>query len=320
MWVGFGECMVRLAIGRGRPAVSHGGSESNVAVALAGLGRRARWVSVVPATPTGDALRADLEQSGIEVSAVPGVGEVSHYHVAGKAGSPVYRRGRSAFALLEPAAFDWSALLAGASALHLTGITPLLGDGPRAAWAAAWDAAGVLRVPIVLDLNHRPALSGLDELWTLVVDRAAELALLLVGWRSLAHLSGASAAGPDRLAELARAIGCPVAVAERAPAADGSVTRTGRLALPDGRSLTARGLVHRPVEPLGGGDAWLAGLADGWLDHASPSLPPLASLSDAEISGLLTRADHMAALAQATVGDHAHVARADLEASLRQHS
>src|SRR5512141_1466090 len=73
----FGEIMLRLSPpGRERLfqspqlGATFGGAEANVAVSLALLGHRSRWISVVPATPAGDAALRELRRYGIDVGAV----------------------------------------------------------------------------------------------------------------------------------------------------------------------------------------------------------------------------------------------------------
>ena len=68
---------------------------------------------------------------------------------------------------MAPGAFDWPRILAGASALHISGITPALGSGPRAETMAAIGAANSARVPVAFDLNYR------SKLWSEAEARAA---------------------------------------------------------------------------------------------------------------------------------------------------
>jgi len=72
----FGEIMLRLS----PPAKSSSSSrpargrvrrrEANVAVSLAILGHRSRWISVVPSNPVGDAALRELRRYGVDVGAV----------------------------------------------------------------------------------------------------------------------------------------------------------------------------------------------------------------------------------------------------------
>jgi hypothetical protein len=52
--------------------------------------------------------------------------------------------------------------------VHATGITPAIGPGPLSMWQEAMAEAGRRGVPISFDLNHRPQLGPLKQLWDVV--------------------------------------------------------------------------------------------------------------------------------------------------------
>src|SRR3954449_10979897 len=75
--VSFGETMARLSATAGRRleetdtlAVAIGGTESNVAVALARLGRRVAWLSALPRNVWGRRIAGELRRHGVDVSHV----------------------------------------------------------------------------------------------------------------------------------------------------------------------------------------------------------------------------------------------------------
>jgi 2-dehydro-3-deoxygluconokinase len=125
------------------------GAELNVAVGLARLGTEAAWVSVLPRGPLGELLLAHARSFGVNVSGVLRAdGRMGLYFVELAEPPPpsraLYDRAGSAFAGLDPAAFDWPSLREGAAAFHVSGITAVLGEGcsRAAARAAGWDAGG----------------------------------------------------------------------------------------------------------------------------------------------------------------------------------
>jgi 2-dehydro-3-deoxygluconokinase len=140
-----------------------GGAEANVAVSLARFGHDAALVSVVPANPLGDAATGELRRYGVDTRSVrQGAGRMGLYFlVPGAIHRPsevLYDRANSAFALADPQAYDWPALLHGAQWLHLSGVTPALGlRGAEAAIAAA-RAARALGVQVSFDGNFRAKL------------------------------------------------------------------------------------------------------------------------------------------------------------------
>lgn len=166
----FGELMMRLSPpGTERFLQSpnfrtwFGGSEANVALGLAHLGRRSSFVTALPPHAIGDAALSSVRSEGVETNHIARTGtRIGIYFVEGGADirpmRVVYDRAGSSFAVAEPQLYDWNEILRGASWLHLSGITPALGDGPA---RAALDAATTARangIQVSLDLNYRPAL------------------------------------------------------------------------------------------------------------------------------------------------------------------
>src|SRR5947207_13753137 len=70
----------------------------------------------------------------------------------------VYDRAGSAFARIEPRAFDWRRVLPGSDWFQPSGTTAALGDGPAATLAAAIACAHAQGTPVSFDLNYREAL------------------------------------------------------------------------------------------------------------------------------------------------------------------
>ncbi len=119
-----GETMLRLSVPIGeRLSAMHtldteiGGSESNVCVALARIGRRTAWASRLPDHALGDAVLRTLRADGIDTDAVRRVaGErLGTYFIefasAPRASQVIYDRAGSAAARMTPADIDWEHLL-----------------------------------------------------------------------------------------------------------------------------------------------------------------------------------------------------------------
>src|SRR6478735_7851937 len=154
--VTFGEGMVRLTPPRNERLertisldLTIGGAELNTAVTLACLGVPATWVSVLPDNGLGRSIARQARANGVDISYVKWAGESQgragvYYLEEGtdpRPSSVLYDRANSAMARCEPGAFDWKTILKGASALHICGITPAVGPGPRAETIAAMKAA-----------------------------------------------------------------------------------------------------------------------------------------------------------------------------------
>jgi 2-dehydro-3-deoxygluconokinase len=166
----FGECLLRLgAPGRElllqspRFDVHVGGAEANVAVSLARFGHAVSMVGTLPAGPLGDAAGGFLRLHGVDTSRLRiGEGRMGLYFLQTGAGARpsevLYDRAGSAFARCEASAYDWPRLLEGADWLHLSGVTPALGQGPADIAIEAVRAARKAGVRVSFDGNYRQRL------------------------------------------------------------------------------------------------------------------------------------------------------------------
>lgn len=171
----FGEIMLRLSTpGFQRFAqarsfdASFGGGEANVAASLAHFGLDAHFVSKLPANPIGDACLARLREYGVRTNHIARGGERLgiYFLETGASQRPskvVYDRAHSAVSDMDPDEMDWDAVFEGADWFHWTGITPALGQKPRACVEAAVRAAKHAGVTVSCDLNYRAKLWTVEE-------------------------------------------------------------------------------------------------------------------------------------------------------------
>ncbi|WP_420834222.1 sugar kinase [Streptomyces yunnanensis] len=289
----FGETMVALRgdgplkLG-GTLRVSVAGAESNVAIGLARLGHRVHWTGAVGADEAGELVLRTLRAEGVEVSGAtrdataptglllfePRLPEVTrvHYYRTGSAGS------RPA-----PAAVERVFATAPPRVLHLTGITPALGPAARATARHALRLARRHSTLVCLDVNFRA------RLWT--ADEAAEVLRGWLPWVDVLIASGdelplclpGPAGEPGEDAARLLALGVREVVLTHG--ADGATAFTG-----------ADGPHHQPavpvraVDPVGAGDAFVAGYLSALLDGA-------------DLAGRLARAATTGAFAAASRGD-----------------
>ena len=170
--VTFGEIMLRLSTPGFQRFVqaqsfdaTYGGGEANVATSLALFGHDARFVTKLPKHEIGQAAVNHLRRFGVDTRFVVRGGErVGIYFLetgaSQRASKVVYDRAHSAVSGLAPGDVDWNAALAGADWFHFTGITPALGEAPRAALQRALEVAQARGVTVSCDLNYR------KKLWT----------------------------------------------------------------------------------------------------------------------------------------------------------
>jgi 2-dehydro-3-deoxygluconokinase len=198
----FGELLLRLsAPGRERLLQSPGfdvcigGAEANVAVSLARFGHAAAMVSTVAANALGEAAAGELRRHGVDTGGVRSAeGRMGLYFLSHGAlqrpSEVLYDRGDSAFTRATD--YDWDRLLVGASWLHLSGVSPALGEATAAATLAAARAARRHGVKVAFDGNFR---GKLWQAWsgdapTILRQVFAEADLLLADHRDIAVVLG----------------------------------------------------------------------------------------------------------------------------------
>jgi 2-dehydro-3-deoxygluconokinase len=311
--VTFGEAMLRLSPpGRLRLEQARelelwpAGAELNVAVGLARLGTEAAWVSVVPRNPLGELVLAHARAHGVDVGAVVRAeGRLGLYFVEPAEpplpGRALYDRAGSAFAALDPPAFEWPALLARAATFHVTGITAALGDGPARAVAEALAAARAAGCHTSYDLNLRTLL-GPPEGWRQRLEAvAASVDTLLLSLDDAGAVFGLEGEPAEVAVRLRSRLGVERVVVSRRVPADGGLRREAVAA-----DETGTHAVSSPVfggaEPVGAGDAFAAGFLHGLLASGPERGLELGAA--------------MAAVKQAIPGDAPVIDAADLELAL----
>jgi len=264
----FGETMVRLSPPVGyslenapRLDMYVGGAESNMAIAFARLGGRAGWVSRLPVNGFGRRIAQEIAAHGVDTSRViwaersrAGLLVIDTAPLP-RGNRVLYDRARSAIAELDPAELDWD-YLTGARTLFLTGITPALGPGCRAAWLRAAGEAKARGARVMLDLNFR------SLLWTPAEAREAlEQALphcdvVISALRDLRTIFGTPEDAEAAAREFAARYGVPLVVL--------TLGEQGALAF-DGTLYRQPVYPAEPLDRIGSGDAFAAGFLSGWL-------------------------------------------------------
>jgi 2-dehydro-3-deoxygluconokinase len=273
----FGEMLLRLTppgrerlLQSPRFETSFGGAETNVAVGLARLGDDARMITVLPEGAIGQAALAELGRWGVDTAGVRlAPGRMGLYFLTPGAvlrpAEALYDRTGSAFAHAAPDLIDWTAELAGAAWLHVSGITPAVSPNAAAAALTAVKTARALGVSVSFDGNFRA------RVWA---DRIAEAPAILRG--VLAHADLAFIAHRDIGLILGEVFDDPKAAANAAFEAFPHLARiaaTSRTILgPEEHDLSARLFTragdHQTetvrlkgiVDRVGAGDAFSAGV------------------------------------------------------------
>lgn len=318
----FGEVLLRLSppdrqmlVQAGNLDVVVGGAEANVASALASLGHDVRFAGVLADNPLGERALAALRACGVGTAHIARApGRMGLYFLeAGSGPRPsaiTYDRAGSAFASAAPASIDFAGALAGARLLHCGGITPALGPGGAALARAVHAAARAAQVPICFDGNYR---AQLWDAWdsdpaATLRELVADAAILIGNHRDIALLLGRdfSGDGETRRREAAEAAFAAFPNLEL-------IASTARhLVTSDHHRIAARvdsraggyqtdeidvtGIIDR----IGTGDAFAAGVLDGWLEAGDLALMAHRGLA-------------LAALKHTIPGDMCPVSRAMLD-------
>lgn len=276
----FGEMLLRLSPpGQERffqsPSLRtwFGGSELNVAVGLAHLGTPAAYITRLPENAVGDAALAAIRAEGVDARAVlRGGPRMGIYYVESGADlrpmRVVYDRAGSSFSEIAERDVAWDQVMRDVERLHLSGITPALGNGPAAAALAAARAARAAGAGVSLDLNYRPALWTGRDPRPFVAPLAAECDLVIGNPGAFSAMLGVTAEPDGDLQAAMRRVhaelGCRRVVVTHREVHSASA-HGWSASLFDGSAaeetfMRSRRYDVRVVDRVGGGDSFAAAL------------------------------------------------------------
>ena len=279
----------------GSPArFSFAGAESNVAIGLARLGHSAAFVTRVGDDLVGRMITETLRGEGIDVSGVVVDDEAPtalmvRQHRTADALSVLYYRDGAAGSRLQPADVPD---LTGARLLHVTGITPALSASARETVTVAVRAARDAGLVVSLDVNHRSLLWSTAEAGGALAPLLDAVDIVFGGDDELLALAQQHDADDAENVDLAvkHLLQQRPSVVVRKRGSEGATAygEFGTLECP-ALSVTA-------VDPVGAGDAFVAGFLSGLLDDVDPA-------------GCLARAVECGAFAVSVHGDWEGAAR-----------
>jgi 2-dehydro-3-deoxygluconokinase len=242
-------------------SMTFAGAEVNVAIGLARLGHRARWVSVLGNDVFGRIVVRGLRGEGVDTSFVqvndagPTAFMVKNRRPGGEPEVFYYRRG-SAMSQAAPDTFS-AASWVDAGILYLTGITPALSPSCRAMVEAIVGAAAEQGIPIWLDPNHRRKLWSDDEARKTLLGFLPKTHIVLAGLAEGEMLTGST--DPRAMAASLLDAGAPRVIVKAGPEGSWYFDREQSVHVPSFP-------VERVVDPVGAGDGFAAGLLSGRLD------------------------------------------------------
>jgi len=313
-FVSIGESMLRLSVPAGRRLddtrrldMELAGAESNVSVALARLGWRTGWVSRMPDHALADAILRALRSDGVDTSAVKRVSDERlgtyfiEYATPPRITQVIYDRADSAAAHMTTADIDWDYLL-DTRVLHLTGIAAALSENCYALLIEAIRRAHEAGVMVSFDVNYRA------KLWSATT--AGERLRPLIAEADLLFCKGADAVALFGCQGEPRQLMAELKSLTRASALFCTFGERGASLLSGAEFATQPALPVQIIDRIGSGDAFAAGVLDGWLT-SDVSVKDTSAWREG-----LRRGVALAAIALSQYGDRVLSSRAELNAML----
>jgi 2-dehydro-3-deoxygluconokinase len=245
--------------------LSFAGAEATVAIGVSRLGHPAAWIGRVGDDAVGSMVLSGLRGESVDVSGArvdptaPTGLMLRERRTADRTRVTYYRRGLAG-SRLSPADVD-EQLISRARILHITGITPALSDSAAAAVRDAVRVAKSAGVTVSIDLNYRALLWSRDEASVVLRSLVPQADLVFAGPEEASLVVADDE--PERMARALSAIGPAVAVLKLGD--QGALVHTA------GTVFVQPAVPVTCVDPIGAGDAFVAGYLAGTLDGADPA-------------------------------------------------
>ena len=282
--VTFGETMIRLS-----PPdhlrleqttslnLSAGGAELNVAAGVSRLGHQSAYVSRLPSNSLGRLIANKAREFGVDVSHMLWTeGErVGLYFVEyGAEPRPTrvyYDRKDSAFVHIQPGVLDWDKVLHGVRLFHVGGITPALSPSAFETQKEAMRAARDAGCLVSYDVNYRAALWTVEEARKIQLPLMEYVDILITSLPDQPDvtelLSGLRGNDPAEVARLvAEKFGFKAVLVTLKKSLSAQRASLTSLAFAENQTYRDRRYEIETVDPLGGGDACVAGFLSGYLE------------------------------------------------------
>lgn len=276
----FGEILLRLSspnkellLQSARFDVHVGGAEANVAVSLSKLGHSSAMASTLPESPLGRACAGELRRHGVQTDAIRFCdGRMGLYFLTHGAGhrpaEVLYDRAGSAFAAASATAYDWNALLADCSWLHVCGITPAVSDSAGEAAKQAMACARQRGIKISFDCNFRARVWGTraNEAPAVLRGLCEQADLIFGDERDFAFMLGGTADAAFEAFKHLQFIACTTRARQSADVQQ----LAGRLQSRRDTYTTRPYPLYGIVDRIGAGDAFAAGVLHGLIRNFDP--------------------------------------------------
>ncbi len=277
--VTLGEAMIRLSppsFQRLEQATSLdmrvGGAELNVAVGGARLGLKTAWVSKLPDNPLGRFVANKAREHGVDVSHIVWTkGErmglyFVEFGAQPRPSSVLYDRADSAIGRMKPGDFDWPAIFSGARLLHISGITPALGQSCAEASLEAAEAGHAAGCLVSVDVNYRAKLWTEAEANSVMTQLMAHTDILITTEEDTRRVFGIEAPDyRDVARELQAKFGLKAVAVTLRETISVWRNRWSAFALAGDQLYEAPSYEVEVVDRLGAGDSFTAGFLWGYV-------------------------------------------------------
>jgi len=240
------------------------GTESNVAIGVSRLGHRAAWVGRVGADALGQVILRELRAERVDVThaivdPVAPNGFMLKTRRTTATSEVTYLRRGSAGSRLSPADLP-GALVAGARVLHVTGVTAALSENAHETVCRAVESARDAGVTVSFDINHRSGLWTDARASAVLRDLVPHCDIVFASENEAALVVGDWPA--DTAARALAKLGPRQAIVKRG--------ELGYTACIDGEMYSGAAVDVPVADPVGAGDAFVAGYLASWLEGAAP--------------------------------------------------
>ncbi len=287
--IAIGEILLRIATPKSErwlqsPAATLcvGGAETNTLVALSQWANATRLVSALPSHEIGDAIARQLRGFGVDLSYVKrAAGRLGTYYLDGgalmRAPAVVYDREHSLFTTLSAQELPWDHVFANMRCLHVSGISPALGERSLELVQVAIREARSRGLLVSFDCNYRAALwqRWTSEPATLLRPLLEQADILFAEARDL-EMCFSTQADPDRLAWSQEFAFDAIPTLQWLAQSEREVVQSDHHIVRCVLANRARERVHSErtelrgiIDRVGTGDAFAAGILHGYLHKYS---------------------------------------------------
>lgn len=290
--VSFGEIMLKLApqgdfffAQTDTYRAAFGGSEANVAVALAKYGYDSVYVTKLPDTPIARRAEATLLGQGVDTSQIVwGGNRMGLYYLERGllpfTSSCVYDRKGSAIAEVGAEDFDWLGILLDADWFHFSGITAAISPAAAKQCEKACQVAENMGIPISCDINYRKSLWSMSQAQRVMQPLLSHADVIILNEEE-AEVAGYNVPVKDLIAEAPYAKlvdymekmypGCQVVASAARLQGEGGRVVQGIMCDCKSMALSRQYSLAETIELSGAGDAFSAALIHARLSGFSAS-------------------------------------------------